>query len=77
MCCRKVFHRNGLGFRDVQFLGENLRESVNKHGLSGSLFVNSSYDLGRECLTNFVGVLDKEFLYLFKRNAAKPNAASI
>ena len=40
MCFKKVNQRNRLIFRNIHFLGENLRAAIDEKGLSRSLFVN-------------------------------------
>ena len=67
MCLRKVSHRNRLTFRNVQFLGENLRTPIDKKGLSSCLFVNRGDNLRCEGLPYLVGVLIEEFLDLCER----------
>ena len=60
-------HRQCFGFRNVQFFGEYLRESVNKEGLSACLFVNGFNHFWSKSLSSFISILSKEFLYLSKR----------
>lgn len=60
-----MFHRDYLGFRDVQLLGQNLRKLVDAARLPFCLFMEGFNDFWREGLAHFVCVLSKEFFHLF------------
>ena len=62
-----MFHCNPFTFRDVHLFRKNLCESVDEHRLSTSLFVDRFADAGGERLSDFICILPKEFLHLFKR----------
>ena len=65
VCRCKVRHRYRLALRNVQLLGENLRESVNEERLPGSLLMDSCDNLWHEGLPDFVRILSKQFPHLF------------
>ena len=60
-------HRNRFSFRNVQFLGENLRTPIDEKGLSSRLFVNSGDNFRNEGLPYFIGVLLKQLVDLRER----------
>ena len=67
VCFCEVCQCNRLSFGDVEFRRQDLRGAVDKKRLSSSLFVECLNDLWCEGLSDFLGILCKEFTDLFER----------
>ena len=62
VCGYEIHHRYRIGFGNVEFRCEYLRESIDKEGLTRSLFMEAFNNLWREGLPSFIGILREEFL---------------
>ena len=68
---QKVRHPDCLGLRNIHFLGEYLRETVDKKRLSPCLSVEHHNHFWRERLPHFVRILAEQLLYLRKREVGQ------
>ena len=71
MCLAKMLQVKGFRFRNVQFLGEELREPIDEEGLSSCLPMQRLDDFGFKRLSHLGGILPEQFLHLRQREVGQ------